>query len=150
MAPLVRIRAGITEGNQSARSTSLRFDWSAAVLGGVLTAGVYLDAWSHEHGFVDTTFWTPWHGIMYTAMAVYALVLLWPFAHALLAGRRWQDAAPAGYGLSLIGALVFAGSGIGDLGWHTVFGIENDLEALLSPTHLLLGIGRLLLAWLWP
>jgi hypothetical protein len=31
------------------------------------------------------------------------------------------------------------------MGWHTVFGVEEDLEALLSPTHLLLMVGGLLL-----
>jgi len=30
---------------------------------------------------------------------------------------------------------------VGDLIWHELFGIEKDFEALLSPTHLLLGLG---------
>jgi hypothetical protein len=43
---------------------------------------------------------------------------------------------------------VFAVGGVGDLLWHQVFGIEQGIAALLSPTHLLLftGIALLLLA----
>jgi hypothetical protein len=35
---------------------------------------------------------------------------------------------------------------VGDGVWHEVFGVEVDLEALLSPTHLLLLIGGFLMA----
>ena len=31
--------------------------------------------------------------------------------------------------------------GAGDIVWHTLFGIEAGIEALLSPTHLLLAFG---------
>ena len=34
---------------------------------------------------------------------------------------------------------------IGDMFWHIVFGIEVSIDALLSPTHLLLLIGALLI-----
>lgn len=30
--------------------------------------------------------------------------------------------------------------------WHTLFGVEEDIDALLSPTHLILGLGALLMA----
>lgn len=40
---------------------------------------------------------------------------------------------------------VFLAGGLADLGWHTLFGIEADLEALLSPTHLVLFAGAALL-----
>jgi len=41
----------------------------------------------------------------------------------------------------VIGVAVFAFGGLGDMIWHLLFGIEVDLEALLSPTHLLLALG---------
>ena len=44
------------------------------------------------------------------------------------------------------GILVFFAGGVGDLLWHTVFGIEEDLEALLSPTHLIFATGGSLMA----
>jgi hypothetical protein len=54
----------------------------------------------------------------------------------VLRGRAWHSALPAGYGLALLGAPLFALSGVGDLAWHQLFGIERGVEALLSPTHL--------------
>jgi hypothetical protein len=60
----------------------------------------------------------------------------------------WAQAVPQGYGLGVVGVAVFAVGGGGDLLWHQVFGIEQNLAALLSPTHLLLltGIALILLA----
>ena len=46
--------------------------------------------------------------------------------------------APAGYGLGMVGVVGFAAGGGGDMVWHMIFGVEVDLEALLSPSHLLL------------
>jgi hypothetical protein len=45
-----------------------------------------------------------------------------------------------------IAAVLFLVAGVGDMIWHTVFGIETGLDAALSPTHLLLvASGTLLL-----
>jgi len=41
-----------------------------------------------------------------------------------------------GYGLSLAGCALFAVGGVADLVWHTFFGIERQLAAVLSPSHL--------------
>lgn len=49
-----------------------------------------------------------------------------------------RDPAPRGHGLTLGGLGIFAIAAFGDLAWHEVLGIEVGLEALLSPTHLLL------------
>ncbi|MEM8706606.1 MAG: hypothetical protein AAGE98_09125, partial [Actinomycetota bacterium] len=57
------------------------------------------------------------------------------------------DWFPAGYRVSVIGIAVFALGGIGDGIWHTVFGVEVGIDALLSPTHLVLFTGGLLLLW---
>ena len=53
---------------------------------------------------------------------------------------------PVGYGLSGLGALIFAAGGMTDLIWHTIFGIEAGVEALLSPTYLVLALGLGLIA----
>jgi hypothetical protein len=45
---------------------------------------------------------------------------------------------PRGHALTLAALGVFAVAALGDLVWHEVLGIEVGLEALLSPTHLLL------------
>ena len=49
-----------------------------------------------------------------------------------------RRALPSGYGLSLVGAVLFGVGGALDLVWHSLFGIEADVAALMSPTHLLL------------
>jgi hypothetical protein len=41
----------------------------------------------------------------------------------------------------VLGVLIFAAGGVGDLIWHEIFGVEKDFEALLSPSHLVLGLG---------
>jgi hypothetical protein len=60
----------------------------------------------------------------------------------------WTQAVPLGCGLGLVGVTVFAVGGVGDLLGHPVFGIEQGIAPLLSPTHLLLfsGVALLLLA----
>jgi hypothetical protein len=55
--------------------------------------------------------------------------------------QRWLRAIPNGYELSVLGLAIFAISGIGDLTWHLLLGIERSTEALLSPTHLGLALG---------
>lgn len=56
-------------------------------------------------------------------------------------GLAWRQATPRGYELSLLGVALFMLGGVGDMLWHLAFGIEVNVEALLSPTHLLLALG---------
>lgn len=57
--------------------------------------------------------------------------------------RSW--ALPDGYAAGALGVFVFGVGGIADSLWHTFFGVEVDLEALLSPAHLLLFAGATLI-----
>ena len=107
--------------------------------------GVFLDGWAHNHGMVDQTFFTPWHAVLYSGFAVTSAVILGAVILNLRAGYPWSEAIPRGYPLSLVGTLIFAVGGVGDLIWHTLFGIEMDIAALLSPTHLLLALGLALI-----
>jgi hypothetical protein len=43
-----------------------------------------------------------------------------------------------------LGTALFSIGGVGDMIWHIVFGIEANMEALLSPMHLLLATGAML------
>jgi hypothetical protein len=54
-----------------------------------------------------------------------------------------RDAIPQGYELAVVGLGLFALGGVGDGIWHSVFGIETGIDALLSPTHLVLLVGML-------
>lgn len=119
----------------------LRYDWWMAVLGALFVGGLYLDGWAHNHGRVDQSFFTPWHAFFYGGFVLTAAFLFGALGLNRARGVDWSEAVPAGYAPALAGALIFAAGGIGDLIWHELFGIEEDLEALLSPTHLLLGVG---------
>ena len=57
---------------------------------------------------------------------------------AATAGR---DSVPPPYRLSLLGIPIFIAAGFGDLLWHLLLGVEEGIDALLSPTHQALGLG---------
>ncbi len=92
--------------------------------------GLYLDGWAHRAQKPET-FFSPWHGVLYSGFV--AAVLF--FATI---GR--QSPIPKDKILAR-GFLLFVAGAIGDGVWHEVFGIEVNLETLLSPTHLALMIG---------
>lgn len=115
------------------------------VFGLWLIAGVFIDGFAHNHGAVET-FFTPWHAILYSGFLASAAWMTWLlYRSKQAAGGTWAQAAPTGYGLGLIGVVVFLLGGLGDMGWHIIFGIEQNVDALLSPTHLVLLIGALLI-----
>lgn len=144
--------------NQSLASTSptvcyperpaggLRFDYAAALLSTWLTMGMFLDGFAH-HNLPESleTFFTPWHGILYSGFLALAGFILFHQFRNMMKGYHWNRALPAGYTLALLGIGMFGLGGVDDFVWHTLFGIEEGVEALLSPTHLLLAAGGLLL-----
>lgn len=136
-----RVRSGGAE-HRTVRYASAGFDWAVAVLSGWLVGGFLLDVWAH-HNLPSTleTFFTPWHGVLYSGFLAVAAFLVGAFVRNLLRGTSWREALPVGYGLSLVGVLIFVVGGIGDVAWHLLFGIEVDVEALLSPSHLALALG---------
>src|SRR5271165_3665085 len=113
--------AGAASGAYPASSPA--FDWSMALLSAVLMGGVIQDGWAHAHGQVDQSFLTPWHAILYSAMALNGIVL---GAIAVLNLNRGYPVArtlPYGYWLALGGVILFAVGGGADLVWHMLFGI---------------------------
>ena len=126
--------------NKAQPVSSARFDWAVTVLSAWMIGGIHLDAWAH-HQFEVETFFTPWHGVLYSGFLALAALLAGTFARHLAAGQAWRQAMPAGYELSLAGVGLFFLGGVGDMLWHSLFGIEVNVEALLSPTHLLLAVG---------
>ena len=126
-------------------TASLRFDWIAVVLATWALGGLYLDGWAHHHGRVDSSFLTPWHGVLYAGVFGTFLFLLIELRRGVDAGLPWRWALPPGYPLSLAAALLFLVAGMGDALWHALFGVEVELETLLSPTHLLLAVAGILL-----
>lgn len=124
---------------------SLRFDWLYTVLGTWLIGGVFLDGWAHNHGKVDKSFFTPWHAVLYSGYLAVALFLAITLVRNHAKGHAWRKAVPPGYGASVVGAAIFAIGGVGDLLWHTLFGIEKGIEGEISPSHLTLALGGFLM-----
>lgn len=117
----------------------------AAALGLVVVGGVYADGYAHVNIGGLETFFTPWHGALYGSFAVLAAwvaVAIWR-RHA--SGASWRGAIPAGFDWGLVGIATFAAGGLLDMAWHTAFGIEAGIDALVSPTHLVLLVGGVLL-----
>lgn len=138
-------RATAAAALQGTPAGSLRFDWTAILLGTWFAGGLQLDGWAHTHIPRLETFFTPWHGVLYSGYAAYALFLAVSAARFHTQGYGWLRSLPAGYMPSLLGAAIFGIGGVLDLIWHTIFGIERSIDALLSPTHLLLATGFLLM-----
>lgn len=111
-------------------------------LGMWLVVGVFIDGWAHVNQASLETFFTPWHAILYSgAFALFGYV-------ARL--RHQYGQTPVGYELAVWGGPVFLLGGLADFGWHQAIGIEVGLDALLSPTHLILLIsGVMVLATPW-
>jgi hypothetical protein len=107
--------------------------------------GLYLDGWAHNHIPQLETFFTPWHGVFYSGFLAAAGLTLATLLRNHAKGAPWRRALPLGYLGSLLGVVVFAAGGIGDMVWHEFFGIEADVEALFSPTHLTLALGMTLI-----
>lgn len=107
-------------------------------------AGLYTDAGWHIRHDVDT-FFTWAHALLYSGL----LILLSLLAARYFA-RRHRDEhflstlGPA-YSWSAIGALIFLIGGAADMINHLFFGFEAGFDALLSPTHQVIGAGVLLI-----
>jgi len=138
--------ASDTDATADDEAHSRRFDWLIALTSLWILTGTFLDGWYHNT-FQDgiETFFTPWHGILYSGLAAAGAVLLPAYTRNLMRGYPWTRALPNGYMLSLLGFVLFTLGGGVDFAWHTLFGFEADEEALLSPAHLLLASGGVLL-----
>lgn len=109
-----------------------------ALFGTWMLIGLFLDGWSHAKDKPES-FFSPWHGVLYSGFLAAVVWFRW--------NRR--RATPATIDrLAIVGLLVFTAGALGDGVWHAVFGIEEDIEALLSPTHLALMVGGLLMVTL--
>jgi Tol biopolymer transport system component len=135
----------MTDIPASSSRTSLRLDWVLAGLSVWLIGGFYVDLWAHAHGEVDDTFFTPWHGLLYSGAASFGVVLAIAAILGKPRGVSVRDVLAPAYRVAFLGAVLFVVAGVLDLAWHEVFGFEVDVESLLSPTHLLLATSGLLM-----
>ncbi|MBV9230013.1 MAG: PD40 domain-containing protein [Chloroflexi bacterium] len=124
---------------------SSHYDWIVIAACTWFLAGAYLDGWAHNHVPNLETFFTPWHAVLYSGFLAVAAVLIFALFRNHAQGYSWARALPPGYNLSLLGVFIFGLGGVSDMIWHILFGIEVSIEALLSPTHLVLAFGGILM-----
>ena len=122
-----------------------RDNFITVLMGLWLMIGLFVDGWAHNNIRELETFFTPWHALFYSGFLANVVWLAWLILGQVRAGRFGIAAIPEGYHVGVIGVFVFGAGGVGDMLWHIIFGIERDLEALLSPTHLLLFLGGTLI-----
>ncbi|MGL4611144.1 MAG: hypothetical protein ACRCYY_15940 [Trueperaceae bacterium] len=126
--------------------STLAFDWLYSILLLLMSAGVYMDGWSHIEFGPDQSVFSEYHLLFYTSLTLIGMWLLGNSYRYIRQGYKGFNAIPVGYTLSLLGVFVFGVGGVLDLTGHSLFGFETGMEALLSPTHMLLFVGWGLIA----
>ena len=126
-------------------ASGLAFDWAFVGVCLWLVAGGAVDGWAHHNLQALESFFTPWHAVLYSGLGAVVGFTVATLVRNHARGYDWRRTLPAGYELSLVGMLIFAAAGVADMGWHTLFGVEVDLEAALSPTHIVLALGAALI-----
>lgn len=124
---------------------SVAFDYAVGVCCVWVSSGFFLDAWAHGHVPVES-FFTPYHAAFYSGMFALMLVVGGFAAYNHRRGYAWRDALPRPYRVALVGIPIFLAAGVGDLLWHRLLGLEEGVDALLSPTHQVIGLGIFFLA----
>ncbi|HET7815735.1 MAG TPA: hypothetical protein VFL13_15345 [Candidatus Baltobacteraceae bacterium] len=106
------------------------YDRLIAAAGYWTVLGLFYDLSWHIRHHVDT-FFTAQHAILYSGLAALAVIAFF--------FRREPDFRTTAAGLAL-----FAVGGAADLIEHQFLGIEHDFDALVSPTHLAIGFGLMI------
>jgi hypothetical protein len=123
------------------------FDWLHWWMTGAhlwILGGLFLDGWHHINDPGLESFFTPWHGVLYSGIGVAMAIMGERVRRRRRQGLRGLAAVPADYRLAAVGGVVFVAGGFIDMVWHEVLGIEVGVEALLSPPHLLLCVAGVL------
>jgi hypothetical protein len=131
---------------------SYREDLVTVLAGTWLVLALFSDGWAHHNVPELEGFFTPWHAALYSGFAASAAwigVLGLRRGVFVAEGLRAPVAAvrrlPVGYPSAAAGVVVFGIGGVLDLLWHLAFGVEKGIDALVSPSHLTLFVGGMLL-----
>jgi hypothetical protein len=140
----------LTDSRQPRAYATWWQDLTTAAFSAWFFGGLILDVNAHARNWPES-FFTWWHLAFYTGYFATAVWILWLFVRAHRAeGRTGMAAVPHGYGPAVIGIPLFLLSGIADMIWHEVLGIESSLAILFSPSHLgLAASGILIVAAPW-
>jgi hypothetical protein len=125
-------------------AVSISYDWMMTIASLGLSGGIMIDAWHHFHSTVETYF-EPAHALLFAGLLAGYIFT----AVAIVAGRRQgyplRLALPVGYESTVAGLIVCLAGGVSDMIKHSLWGFEQGFNALLSPTHLLIGAGMFLI-----
>lgn len=124
----------------------LRLDAAFTALALWMIGGIAWDFHVHAGGinFAEEGFFTASHVTFYSAFLLIAALLGAVTYANYRRGHPLFDAIPEGYRLGVLGVALFMLGGPGDFLWHSHFGFEEGVEALTSPSHLLLVTGATL------
>ncbi|SDT52956.1 hypothetical protein [Actinoplanes derwentensis] len=127
---------------------SARERWVLLVASAWLVIGLQLDAYAHATTPELETFWTPWHGVLYSGIAASGFTLFWIMRSRLPGIPTYRSvlALPNALRLPLAGmAFLLVGGGVDTL-WHNIWGIERNMEIFVSPSHEFIILGMVLVA----
>lgn len=116
---------------------SPRWEWIYLATSIGMIVGLFIDGWSHSHitSRATESALTPWHVPLYAGSIACALVIFRIVERYRIPGAGWRGTAPRGYGLAVVATFLYPVGAALDLIWHAVFGVEGGVEALISPTH---------------
>ena len=117
--------------------TGRTFDIIFLALTLLFSTGQFCDAWAHNNIPHLETFFTPWHGVLYSGLLFLVIGLTAVIIINHHRGAPWLETLPKGYELTALGVYSMILVGFGDMTWHLIFGIEQNIDAIFSPTHLL-------------
>ena len=130
-----------------------REDLVFALFASTIVIGLFLDGWNHinlQNGALGS-FFTPWHGVLYAGFTATATWLAMRNSHLVRKSVAAQPqyhayfGLPLRYPLAVFGVLIATVGMAGDAIWHTVFGEEKGVARVISPFHLVLFSGAVLL-----
>jgi hypothetical protein len=134
-------------------TTTWREDLIAMILAFWPITALFFDGRNHNNKTGQESFFTTAHIVLYAGMTVFAiyvaaLINRYQLEAGANPGRGAFDfkAIPVGYGVSVIGLCILGIAGPADLTWHSIYGFEINIEAIVSPPHLALFLGGLLVS----
>src|SRR5690242_18773399 len=108
---------------------------------------LFFDGRNHNNKVGQESFFTLAHNLLYSGITVFA-IYVGKVIVEYQPRRRGFDfkAIPVGYGVTIIGLCILGVAGPADLIWHSIYGFEINIEAIVSPPHLALFLGGLLVS----
>lgn len=135
----------LRDSGQPRRFASWSDDLITAALSAWFFGGLLLDVNAHARHWVEG-FFTWWHLAFYSGFLATAAWIAYLAIRAHRGdGRTGLSAIPHGYGAAVIGVPLFIVSGLADMLWHELLGVEETLDVLFSPSHLGLAVGGILM-----